>query len=411
MATKRKTNDLEGDYTAELHENNPPVPSRMVNSPIAPLPEDASPDYDDVTSLGNILAELGADENGGGFVTIYRELISASGKRDDEYLDRYAAAEFSLAELKSRWGAGTYKISVYRGGGAGLATRKKIIIAKEPSPPVNANTGQSADLSPILAVMQQGFEKMFQAMQINATPPAPPAQSRLEMLQEMATLKEMFAPAHAPAPSYNPIELMKMGMEMANNAGGGGESNNAWVGKMIDQLAPVLMPAVADAINKPAPVSHQSAPVPRPAIPAPVAQTQQSEQEENPVNIIIIQYLNMLKQAAKKSAPVEEYADSILNTLPRSSIPELEGIISPVDWREKLRLHTTAADEFPEWFGRLRDTLLQYIAEDKSHATDSEPVLPGLTSSENHAMFSAHANDQSGFFIKPRNPTGTIQGG
>ena len=228
-----------------------------------PAPEPV--EYDDVTALNNVLAELGEDDAGGGFVTVFRETIDASGKKPDEYLERFPASEFSLDNLKSRWGAGKYKISVYQDGR--ILTRKVITIAKDPNAALPAAQVQQAmDLSPILAAIQQSNEKMVAAMMTMAQGMQQKGPSRMEMMQEMAMMKEMFTPAVSnQPPAYNPIELMKMGVDMASKGMGGGESDNAWVGKVIDQLGPILMPAVAAAVQPKAPAQ----PRPATALPAP----------------------------------------------------------------------------------------------------------------------------------------------
>jgi len=368
MGTPRK----KSGETINVEDVFPSTQSQQLRTVTVPDPESQPVEYDDVTALNNVLSELGADEDGGGFVTVYREISDTSGKRPDEYLERYAASEFSLDGLKARWGAGKYKINVYHGGGAGLAARKVITIAKDPTTAVTAPvTAPATDLTPILQTMQQGFEKMFNAF-VAMQQPVAPQPSRMDMLQEMQIMREMFAPAAnqtAPA-SLDAVALLKLGAEMANN-GGGGDSNNSWVGKIIDQLGPVLAPALAGAVQGAA----QGAAAPRRVqLPPPIKQAtiehaapaeNQINREENSVSLIIAHYLNMLKTAAEKRAPVEEYADSILNTIPPSKVPDIENMLRPDDWRDKLRTMTNAADLHPEWFQALRDTLLSYIDEDK----------------------------------------------
>lgn len=365
-----------------------------------PLPET---DYDDVTSLNKVLSELGADDSAGGFVTVFRDVMKPGGKRENEYLDRFDAGDFSLDGLKSRWGAGRYNISVYRAGGGGLAARKVITIAKEPeeSGQVAPQSSGNADLASILAVMQQGFEKMFMAITATSAAPATPAPTRADMLHEMQIMREMFAPAAqaVPAQSLDAVALLKLGAEMAAN--GGGESNNAWVGKVIDQLAPVLLPALAGAAQAsrapaPAPMQH-----PQPAQLAAPAPTASPIEEENPVNIIIMQYLNMLKNAAAKNAPVEEYADSILNSIPASSAVDLENMLRPETWRSELAKHTQAVEQYPAWFSSLRDTLLMFIDEDKA--------VPILTGGESSGSVPAHETANSGISTENHRQTGGVE--
>lgn len=386
MATKAKTLAPEDVFI-----ENKATQLRTVSVP-EPQPEQF--EYDDATALNNILAELGEEGAGGGFVTVYRETIDASGKKPDEYLERFPASEFSLDNLKARWGAGKYKITVYQDGR--ILTRKVIIIAKDPnavSPA--AQMPPATDLSPILAAIQQSNEKMVAAMMAMAQGMQQKGPSRTEMMQEMAMMKEMFAPAPGmQQPAYNPIDLMKMGVEMASKASGGGESDNAWVGKVIDQLGPILMPAVAAAVQpkQPAPARSTTA-LPAPT-PRPDTQPATLQQEDDPVSLLIVNYLNMLTRAAKQNAPVEEYADSILSMVPASNLADLEDMIRPDDWRVKMANHTQAVEQHPEWFTALRDTLLQYIEEDKQ-AVQGE-VATHLTPVSESGSVVAHVNDNTG---------------
>jgi len=389
MATRKKPGE-----TLNIEDVFPQQPATQLRTVTVPEPAPEPVEYDDVTALNNVLSEIGADEEGGGFVVVEREFKTESGKWDKEYLDRFVASEFNLDMLKSRYGAGKYKINVYHGGGLGLATRKVINIAKDPNavPPVTATVAPApaTDLTPILQTMQQGFEKMIGIMVQSQQKP----QSREEMLREMMLMKEMFTPATPAAPPQQGLlEALKLGMEMANN-GAGGDSNNAWVGKMIDQFGPLLAPAVAATLTPAAPAVLQVNPtsrLPSPRPDAAVVQTQPIE-EENPVNIIVVQYLNMLKQAADKKADVGEYADSILASIPASSVTDIENLLRPADWREQVKKHTQAVEQYPEWFGALRDTLLMYIDEDKASALASTH----LTTEEPSGSVLDHADDNTG---------------
>ena len=387
MATKRESKTLAPE---DVFIENQATQLRTVSVP-DPSPEPV--EYDDVTVLNNVLAELGEDDAGSGFVTVFRETIDASGKKPDEYLERFSASEFSLDNLKSRWGAGKYKISVYQDGR--ILTRKVITIAKDPNAIApTAQVQPAMDLSPILAAIQQSNEKMVAAMMTMAQGMQQKGPSRMEMMQEMAMMKEMFTPAPGATPQqFNPVEMMKLGMEMAQG-GGGGDGNNSWVNKMLETFGPALAPALAGAVT---PQAH--APVPR-QIAAPVARPdpliEQPDTEEASMSIMMTQYLNFLKSAAIKNAPVEEYADSILNSIPESAVSDLEEILRPDNWRDQLRGKTTVADQYPVWFTALRDVLLQYIDEDRADPIVTAHLTPvaGSDSVVTHENANAGNADQ-----------------
>lgn len=390
--------------TLDVEDVFPTSQATQLRSIQVPEPAPDPVDYDDVTALNNVLAELGEDDAGGGFVTVFRETIEASGKKPDEYLERFPASEFSLDNLKARWGAGKYKISVYQEGR--ILTRKVITIAKDPNAvaPIATAAPAATDLSPILSAIQQSNEKTIGAIMALAQGQAK-TPSRTEMLQEMQIMREMFAPAGgSPAPQpYNPIELMKLGMEMANGGSGGGESNNSWFNKMMETFGPALVPALTSAVTPKEPARRASTV----ALPAPVARPDPlpSTPTENPVNIIIAQYLNMLKTAASKQAPVEEYADSILNSIPSAEIPGLEEMLKPADWREKTRQYTDAIELYPDWFTSLRDTVLQFIEDDRQIAVE---VSGHLTPVAGAGSVINHENADGTKFDQPEGDTSSI---
>ena len=396
MATRTKSKEVI-DAEALFTETSTQFPATTG----APL-QTETVEYDDVTALNNVLAELGADE-AGGFVVVHREMIMPSGKREDEYLDRFPVADFSLDNLKARWGSGKYKINVYHSGGNGLAARKTITIAKDPTQAVPVASQPAAqpatDLTPILQTMQAGFEKMIGVLA--ASQQKQP--SRMEWLQEMAMMKEMFGGAAPAQPPMNPVELLKLGVEMASKGATGLEDNNSWVNKMIDQFGPLLTPVIGGLVEKaasgqaPATVPRPVAPTLAAPAPAPMQPAPQSTEEENPVNIIILQYLKMLSNAAKVNAPVDEYADSILATVPASQVIDLENLLKPDDWREKIRAHTLVIEQYPVWFTGLRDTILQFIEEDRQQSE----VSTNLTPMENAVSVPPHENADTG--IGPEN--------
>ncbi|HEY6018366.1 MAG TPA: hypothetical protein VIY48_00240 [Candidatus Paceibacterota bacterium] len=343
---------------------------------------------DDVTSLNKVLDELGSEGSEGGFVTVFREMPTRTGaKREDEYIDRFDAGEFTLAELKDKCGPGRYKISVYRPGGKGLATRKTINIAGSPLPasvPVTASSGNS-DIQALVGVMVNGFENLGKL--IVASRPA--ETSRSDMLKELVVMKDLFSPGggqQQPQQNYNPVEMMRLGMEMAQ---GGGESNNTWVDKMINTLSPLLMGAVAAGQAAPvrvaAPVRPTlSAPVqqhePAPANPAPV---NPPAGEEEPMNMMLKAYLKMMLSAAAQNAPVEGYADQVINLLSDEQMVEVETMLRADDWLARLTNLVPQAPSHAEWFTRLRNTILQYLDEDRAVA--STVLTPGISGVSVHS--------------------------
>jgi hypothetical protein len=322
--------------------------------------------YDDVTALNNVLSELGEDENNNGFVTVFREQIHPSGKKEDVYIGKMPVTEFSLDNVKGEWGAGRYKISVYRGGSAGLATRKVITIAADPKPVrVMNDAPPSMDITPLVTMMQEGFKQMAGMVAGALASQHPVTQSRAEMLSEMQLMRDMFAPASTATPNYNPLELMKLGMEMAQNSAGGGESTNAWVGKMLDTFGAPIASAVMASMAQPKAAPAASRQVQ--ALAQPVIQ--QPTEEEPPMNLMIRGYLKMMLNAAIQNEPVETWADNVLNLLPESELPVIENLLRADNWLSVITQHVPQASQHEQWFTNLRNTLLQFIDDDREGLT------------------------------------------
>lgn len=354
-------------------------------------------DFDAVTSLNTVLAELGiSTESTKGFITVFKEK-TVNATKQEEYLGKFSVTEFAngnlLDHLQNNFGGGKYHIRVYAPGGGSVILRanKFIDIAANasavPGAPIamQQTPAASLDLTPLVSMMQQGFEKMFTAMQSMQ----PHQKSTVEILQELQIMKEVFAPANlaSAAPSYNPVEMMKLGMEMATKGGGGGdESNNAWVTKMIEVFGkPIVDGMVAAKANQATPTPQAQRTLPSPAPAAQAAQPSQPTEPEQPMNLLIKGYIKMIESAAASNADVGEYADNILGFLPASQVLEFEGILRAPDWQTKLSSYSPAVNAYPVWFGALRETLLAYIDEDRAAASGV-----ALTGDAGDASVAAH---------------------
>lgn len=317
---------------------------------------------DDATALTNLLQEMGADEDSAAFVVINREVKSETnrGKFEQEYIDRIPASDFSLDVLKRGYGPGVYILRVYHGDSRGIATKKTIRIAKDTLPQIQAPpTPTAQDLTPLVAAMQKGFSDILGAV-TQSQKQQPAAPSRMDILQEMQAMRDMFytPPPSVPQQTLNPVELLKLGAEMAKN--GGAEDDGSWVGKILDRFAPLLAAKLAE---NPEQAMSDLEKVAVPDMPK-VTQIDIPGSEE-PMNIFVTQYMNTLKNAAVKNLPVESYAESILAIIPEPESPGLEELLKDQNWRARIAKHTNAVELYPDWFGRLRETLLEYIEEDK----------------------------------------------
>lgn len=335
--------------------------------------------YDDVTHLNNVLAELGADEEGGGFVVVNREELTQQGRREDVYIDRFPAAEFSMENLKARWGSGKYKISVYHAGGNGLATRKTITIAKDPtaSLPAVITPPVATDLSPILAAIQKSNEGVVAAIMALAQSQSKPA-DRGEFLRELVVMRDLFAPQQVAAPAQNPLEMMKLAIEMAKE--GGDSGTPGWIGKMIDRFGEPMMTLLMSQQPAQAPMARLPNPAPINASPAAtVAPQTPANEEENHMNLMLKGVIKMMQNAAIQNEPAEQYADYLINLVPESEIPQVETMLKSPTWFTELQRYAPQIAHHEAWFTQLRGLVLQFIEEDRANAPDLTSQLAPTT--------------------------------
>lgn len=363
-------------------------------------------EFDNVTALNNVLATLGAsEESTSGFITVFKESAS-NGTKSEKYLGKFDITDYAsgnlLDHLQNNYGGGRYHVRVYiprpnRLGQVAMKLNRYIDIAGDAKTSVPAAiASQAQDLSPLIATMQQGFAAMLAAMQANQ----PKQQSRVEMLEEMKALRDIMAPAASVVPpqNYDPVALMKLGMEMANN--GGGDGNSAWVGKMIDHFAPFML----GELQKQQQAKPELPSVSKQALPSPAQPAAHPTEEEQPVQLMLKGYLKMLSEAAARGAPVAGYADSILSMIPDADLSTLENILRASDWQAQLAKHTDVVNAYPGWFESLRNTLLAFIDDDRA-ADQAEAryqqdlTQPGaggsVTGHENATSTSAKADDNA----------------
>jgi hypothetical protein len=374
MATRKRTaTTIDQAKIDDVFPVNQQPPQQQFALPAPEADIDDFDDYDDVTALNTVLSELGAEGGGGGgFITVFKE-FTLNGSKTEKYMGRHAVADFAsgtlLEHLKNTFGGGRYHIRVYHSSGRGLAANKMIDIEGDTvAPVISAPQAPAVDLSPItqaMAQMQSNFEKLLSAM----VQSQPKQQSRLEMMEEMRVMRDVFAPpVQAAQPVNNPLELIKLGVEMAGN-GNGGDGNNAWVGKIIDTLGAPMMEMIMKNATA-APITASPA-LPRPQLPQsqPIPQPQQQPQqtnEDDSMNLMLTGYLKMLERAAANNADVGEHADNILNVIPPSSLPEFETMLRANDWQVRLSAHSQIINKYPVWFTGLRNTIIAFIDEDRA---------------------------------------------
>jgi hypothetical protein len=325
---------------------------------------------------------------------IYRQLP----QQKELFICKIEADEFDPETIKARFGGGTFIIKAYD---VNNKIRLKQFISIEGDPIIESNKPVSSvaapaptsDLTSLLQVMQQGFEKMLSAMTSQPKP-----KSTLEFVQEITAMRELFAPA-APAVSAADqfMNGIKMGADLAAMNGGGGD--NAWALEAMRTFGRPIMEAVVAGKTKPAlSPAHRTLPAPGAAK---VEQPAASTQEENPVNLILKGYIAILGNAAAQNADVADYADEVLDTLTPAQLPEVEAILRADDWQAQLARHSRAVNDYPVWFAALRNQIIEFIDADRADAAQAALTAVGVG-----ASVTGHENDHTGATTNKDNPGG-----
>lgn len=387
----RKPRTLTAEDVFLTHPEQPPAPSYPV---VPPSPEEEV-EEDEVTALNNILSEIGGRSSGGGYVNVFREITHAGGKLDRPYLGQMQAADFVnggfIEALKQQYGAGKYDLCVYVTGHRGVYDRKKITIADDRAAAPMGNMGGMNTHAIIVDAINQGNERTLQAILALAQQKQqqPDIMGQLQMLKMMREVLGPTTPAQGNVGNTvsEMMQVFKMGLEVARTGNMDPESTAGWVDKVVDKVVSPMMDMLTPRAGQPSPAMIGAQPRIAPPQHAPAVNTTNPETPD--VNPMISFYLNTLKAKAVKNEPVEPVADDILARLSASEANDLKGILAPDTWRDTLRKHTAALDQNPEWWGRLRNTILQYIAEDATaHIPDyfagGLTVIPAAGISANH---------------------------
>jgi len=416
VSPKRKPQTIEAETVfmtpAELRQEQERLLQLQQHQQMQTLPAnlldesfDDDVDIDDVTALNNVLAELGVSNDASkGFITVFKEKI-ASGTKTEDYLGKYAITEYAngnlLDHLQNNFGGGRYHVRVYKSGGRGMviAANKFIDIAGDPKTVTAAVApgSSSVDLTPILAAINAqnaNFERLLGAMVNNQPKP----KTTLETLEEMRVMRDVFAPAGAPAtpPATQFMEAMKMGMEMAA-MNSGGDGNNAWALKAMETFGKPIMEAVmAGQIAPQMQNTPRNLPAPKPA----QVQTENNIEDDNAMNLMMKGYFKMLQRAAAQNEPVDGYADTVLSLIPENALPEFEAMLRSEGWLGKLKEFSPSVTTHTDWFTRLRNMIIEFIDSDRQEAAD-------LTGGNTGDSVNSHENDITGKSATNHNPSGT----
>jgi len=346
--------------------------------------EESDADSQEIDRLRAITSQVSGSDGEQGLISIW--------KKDEKtlrmvYVGETSPADF-LAEgpqsfLAENFGSGEYEIKAYTPDRK-LFKRPRATISKLAAdffakkraaavPAVNLN-GNNSDIAELAKVMASGFMQLGQL--IARTQPAP--QTRMELLAELGQMKAIFGGGGSdPIAMFSQLATIFKGMQPRAETGG--------VGDFID-LADRFMPVIAEAIkgNKAEGVNVPAlpAPSPQPARPAtaPTGPALTPEQQgKNAMSMQLKMQLVYLCGEALRDADPGPYAAIIAEKVPKEV---LDALVNDGNWLDSLAKFHFRVKEFPEWFGELRELVMEELAQENlpetgKDATSSEN-LPGM---------------------------------
>lgn len=334
----------------------------------------------DDLALQASLQQIG-ETNDGASVIVYQ--INERTKKD-VFLYKCGVSEFAatgLDEIQSRYGAGDYRIRVYapgNGRGTGLLAHRRLSIgaprmAVAVAPSGAPTQGLEAFMIQQQAAMMAGFREIAAAMAANHAPAAPQGMGVAETISLITALQGLTgrqAPPPDPLDMISKIVALQRDiMPPATNANGEIDSG-AVLMKAIDAFGKPIAEMMAQQKSRQPPAVPV---VQNPALPAPMAQAV-IEQEPSEMDMKIAVFKGPLLVMAQQNADTYAYANMLLDLF---SPEEIGKYIEAADWREQLHAVIPEAANFPEWFGALRETVLELLRE----PSDGDSV-PTVTTTE-----------------------------
>lgn len=350
---------------------NPQYQVPTVNIPYAP-DELEDPDYDEMMGeIDRVQSECGSASSEA-FINAFRIL---DGK-EEAFLGRFVAKEFSLDELRKEFGGGTFRIRGFcpkppPQNGVRLFMNRVVRMEV----PKKVEASQSDTVLSAIAAMQSNMEKMMLGFsEAIARAIKPPENNRMQILEEMKIMREMFTSSTPPAPEKDVMgELDKMlSLQQKLQAlSGGGEGGSSYMPLMLEMVKPLIGPVTQQLQQKI--VSSQN-PIPQ----VPTALTQPVQPKEGIEKMSQADEMNQIKAfssmlmlAAKNDMDTVTYANMVLDHVPPDAVDQL---LDDPKWFDKLCNAVPEAKNHQPWFERLYSDIKEMLTEDENPGTSEEGV-------------------------------------
>lgn len=299
-------------------------------------------------------------DGGGGTVRIEQYVPGGT-----EYVDEWDAAAFTLRDLQQQCGGGRYRLIV-KDAARRYRWSKTVRVAvpiRPPVPPPDA-TEKLSGLDRIAALMVDQLEqqrKLLEVLVMRAThpPAAAPAVSadaiRSQLLSDMQAMRQIIGGGEDKGAGADKlIDALKLGVELARDSGGGGDSDGLMplIGKVVDTFGEPLAAALAARSSAVSP-----APAPAPVVAPPAITQQKPKPEKKSMNMR--QAIGFLVEKAAAGADCTLYADLILDNVPAALLaPIVEG-----DVVTKLSQVDPRVLQHSEWFRELGEVVKEALSD------------------------------------------------
>jgi len=331
----------------------------------------ALPDYDDVIAEPDAFTRIKAyceSGNANGMLGIYRALPN----RREQFITKLDVGEFDPELIKGRFGGGDFIIKAYDEHSKIRLNQRLSIegapIIESAAPAVPLGAAPAVDVGALVSAMQDSNAQLLAGLaQIMRPAPAP---TRSEMLQEMAMMREMFAPAQQS--SSDPMTMLLKGIELSRSLQSPATGEAGGMDVLLESIrafAPAISTVVEQGVaqknmaRNQRPQQSQQPQQPQPQQPA-IAPPINAQEDEN---MLLKYYLGILCGYAAQNRDTSLYADLIADNL---NDDQLSALLNKTDVVGHLATLDSRVNDNRAWF--------------ESVVTELKTIV-GLTEPENAA--------------------------
>jgi len=295
-------------------------------------------------AAGAAIEQLSSNAEKGKVIRIYRQL--GSGRESMEFVAKYPADKYTIDDLidklKYEYGGGDYRFMIYNEKGK-LVANKLICIAKKST--LKPEGGVNNGLYGVLERMMDKQDEFMRRMLGNNNG----EKSRLEFMQEMMVMKELFSPNGTSGSPMGQVketlELMTMLREEANP-----EKESGGFGEIMKGALPLLTSIAQNAQGKP-----QQPPQPNPTE---RPRRTRKKQDDNHMQKLAINKLLDLKHHNMTAA---DAAEKINAEIPDAYVPQIESLIMGDDAVDRVIAINSEAERHKIWLTDVFEYLKGYF--------------------------------------------------